>query len=278
MTDPNALDCSKWGGELTSTEAACMKDAGVRLLIVGTGNPHPGGAGEWARQQAQAWLDAGGEILDAYIYLYFAGDPKAQVQQALVTLDGLPVRRWWLDAEDTESPLLTPGQRGTFLDIALQELDRRSLDAGIYSGRWWWIPNMGNSSEFSELPLWNSYYDGVPDEDGLPYGGWEHSAIEQYAGTTTLCGQSVDLNYAKDLEEESMTDLEDVQLAMFAGSEQPGDRATRLSYAQGRIAQIASGIDEPGFPGSAHSLVEIAAATNAGELPDHEHEPGGVKR
>jgi hypothetical protein len=199
--------------------------AGVRLLIVGTGNPHPGGAGEYARQQAQSWLDAGGEALDAYIYLYFAGDPRVQVRQALATLDGLPVRRWWLDAEDVESPQLTPAERDTFLYSCVDELLGAGLEAGIYSGRWWWVPNMANSARFGGLPLWNSWYDGDPDEDGLPYGGWEHSAIEQYQGTSDLCGQSVDLNFAKDLEEPvdkpsstqtALDKLEALNAAMFA--------------------------------------------------------------
>ena len=74
-----------------------------------------------------------------------------------------------------------------------------------------------NSTQFVGLPLWNAYYDGDPDEDGLPYGGWEHSAIEQYQGTTDLCGQSVDLNFAKNLRPPETGDLEELVLLIASG-------------------------------------------------------------
>lgn len=207
---------SRWGGELTDQEAQDMIAQGIELIIVGTG--HPNGAGTYARQQAETWLRNGGKHLDAYIYLYMAWEADQQVAQGLGTLQGLPVRMWWLDAEDVESQGLTPEQRVAFLHDCLDNMG--GLNVGIYTGRWWWVPNMADSTEFSHLPLWNSWYDGDPDTDGVPYGGWTDSLIEQYEGTTNICGQSVDLNYAKNLEllqaeEEEMTDemrgiLEDI--------------------------------------------------------------------
>ena len=193
---------SRWGGELTRAEAHELASSGIQLAIVGTGNP--AGAGLWAKQQADM-AHAEGLLVDAYIYLYFKGDPAEQVRQALATLAGATVRMWWLDAEDMESPDLTTEERGAFLDACVAELEKASVPFGVYTGRWWWEPNMASSTKYSHLPLWNSWYDGDPDEDGLPYGGWTHSAIEQYEGTTTLCGQSVDLNYAKNLEDEMLT-------------------------------------------------------------------------
>lgn len=193
----NAVDMSRWGGELTAAEASALRAAGVELVIVGTGNPL--GAGMWARQQALAAVAAGMRV-EAYIYLYMAGDAGEQVAQAVRSLEGVPVARWWLDAEDVESPELTVPQRRTFLHVCVSLLQARKVPVGIYTGRWWWVPNMGDYEGFAPLPLWNSWYDGDPDTDGLPYGGWTDSTIEQYQGTTELCGQSVDLNYAKDLE------------------------------------------------------------------------------
>ena len=194
----NCVDMSRWGGELTRDEASCLWGQGIRHLIVGCG--HPNGAGTWALQQASMWLEVNpGATFDAYIYLYMAGSAAQQTRDAIRTLAALPPRMWWLDAEDVDSPGLTPGQREDFLNECLTVLGSRT--AGIYTARWWWPSNMANSQAFSHLPLWNSYYDGEPDTDGLPYGGWTESAIEQYQGTTNLCGQSVDLNYAKNLED-----------------------------------------------------------------------------
>ena len=265
----NCVDMSKWGGPLSDTEAQCLTNAGVRLIITGTG--HPSGAGVWARQQAESWLRNGGETLDAYIYLYMAGQPTTQVNAALGTLQGLPVRMWWLDAEDTESPHLTAQQRADFLESCLQALGSRT--AGIYTGRWWWRPNMGNSTAFAHLPLWNSYYDGDPDTDGLPYGGWVESAIEQYQGTTDFCGQSVDLNFAKNLEDAMTPDerlrMERLELAMFSGKEEASlGRDQRLQNAQFRAALRDTPGDPTGWQVSVSERVEahIADHTDGGAL------------
>jgi hypothetical protein len=199
---------SKWSGELTAAEVACMKAAGIRKILVGTGNPAPGGAGQWARQQAASAL-AHGLIVDAYIYLYLAKAPGTQTRIAMGTLKGLPIGRWWLDAEDMESPELSPQQRVSYLAACADIVAEAGGRAGIYTGRWWWVPNTGDSRWLMHLPLWNAWFDGDPDTDGLPYGGWTDSLIEQYQGTTVVCGQSVDLNYDKSLvEEDEMTDEE----------------------------------------------------------------------
>jgi hypothetical protein len=136
VTEPrlNAVDMSRWGGELTLEEALAMKAMGVELVIVGTG--HRQGAGMFARQQARV-ADIAGLRVEAYIYLYMAGDAAEQVRQALATMEGLPVRRWWLDAEDVESPELSPADRRTFLHICVSILQGAKVPVGIYTGRWW---------------------------------------------------------------------------------------------------------------------------------------------
>ena len=196
----NCVDMSRWGGELTTQEAQDMWNMGITHIIVGTGNPF--GAGLWAKQQALKWLEVNPSgTVDAYIYLYMAGSASQQVSWGISSLSDVPIRMWWLDAEDVESPELTPYQRVVFLFDCVDAIGDKEV--GIYTGRWWWIPYMDNSTAFYDMPLWNSYYDEEPDEDGLPYGGWEHSTIEQYKGTTDIAGQSVDLNYAKNLKEEN---------------------------------------------------------------------------
>jgi hypothetical protein len=198
----NCVDMSRWGGELTRSEAEEMWALGIRHIIVGTGNP--GGAGLWARQQAAMWFEVNatrGGTADAYIYLYFAGEASVQVRQGVDALKGLPIRMWWLDAEDVDPACqaMSPSGRTRFLQQCEDACYALNLVTGMYSGGWWWRSYLPGYTGFSHLPLWNSYYDGDPDEDGINYGGWEHSAIEQYNGTTTVAGQSVDLNYAKNL-------------------------------------------------------------------------------
>src|SRR5437868_655932 len=138
----NSVDMSRWGGALTAMEAQAIWNLGVHNIKVGDGWGGAGGAGEWARQQASVWLTPTatqlGATLDAYIYLYMAGDPEEQVGNAFATLDGFPVRIWWLDAEDVESPQLSPSQRESFLVAAHAEVERRGGRCGIYTGQWWW--------------------------------------------------------------------------------------------------------------------------------------------
>lgn len=58
--------------------------------------------------------------------------------------------------------------------------------------------------------------------------------------------------------------LDDLLIAVFAGAEQPGDRAAKLAYAQGRKAEI--------LAGNAPSILEIAAAAKAAaKFPPHRH-------
>lgn len=198
----NAVDMSMWGGELTSTEAQCMVDSGIKLIIVGTGRVVPGGLGQWSRQQAAMALDHG-MLVDGYMYTYFEDEILPQVDRAIASVHGIPIRQWWANLEDV-TPAALARDVATRIARGVEVCERfdavsPTFAAGVGTGGWYWRPYMGDTDVFSRAgrPLWNAYYDGDPDTDGLPYGGWTDSSIEQFQGTTTVCGQSVDLNYAK---------------------------------------------------------------------------------
>ncbi len=268
----NCVDMSHWGGPLTAQESSDLWEAGIRNIKVGTGYAGPGGAGSLARQQASQWLDVNqgrGGTVDAYIYLYFAGDAVQQCNQGVETLRGIPIRFWWLDAEDVDpsGEGLTPSQRERFLTQCTAAM--AGLPVGIYSAHWWWPDKMANSTLFADLPLWNSWYDGIPDESGLPYGGWQHSAVEQYEGTTIVAGQSVDLNFDKtlDQEEEEMgltaaerAEIDAFKRAVFAGAEQPGDEAARTEYANFKISEGGQSVND-----TAESAI-VVALQSSGKL------------
>ncbi len=284
MSDPklNCVDMSQWGGPLTAGKSHALWDAGVRNIKVGTGYAGVGGAGVLSKQQGSQWLDinAGrGGSLDAYLYLYFAGNAAQQVRQGIATLAGVAVRRWWLDAEDVASPELSPAQRVEFLRQCCAELDAQGLSYGIYTAHWWWPENMANSTVFAYLPLWNSWYDDDPDTDGLPYGGWTDSAVEQYAGTTMVGGQSVDLDYDKTLEDSWEDDLSQAQYdelkaqikrlerATFAGGETPAneDRDVNADY---RIGEIDVPDGKQSVNDVAQSAIAIALQESGKITPD----------
>lgn len=59
-----------------------------------------------------------------------------------------------------------------------------------------WDPITGGTTKFSYLPIWYAHYDNNPSySDWNNFGGWTKPAIKQYAGTTSLCGGSVDKNF-----------------------------------------------------------------------------------
>ena len=78
---------------------------------------------------------------------------------------------------------------------ALSELRRLGKKVCIYTSKNAWKV-VSSTTEFKDEWLWNAFYDGDPDFDFFlnPYGGFTRLAGEQYRGTTSLDGYSVDLN------------------------------------------------------------------------------------
>lgn len=183
-----AIDMSSWGGRFTDEEAEAAKAAGVRLNIVNTW-------GEWCRQQAEMTL-AHALNLEAYTYLYFSLNPSARVQQGLDALYGFALPGiYWLDAEDDPGGL-SPSKVVAYFREAVAAVEAHGLQPGIYTRRSWWVPNTDDCQDFAHLPLWDARYDGVPSMDYFEdYGGWPRPLMKQYAGTSEVGGQSVDINY-----------------------------------------------------------------------------------
>ena len=184
-----AIDISHWTGEVTTQQMQCLARRGVRRVIVGAQRRAV------ARQQLATAVAAGLEV-EAYVYLYLRSDVAQRVRAALETVDGFRVRRLWLDAEDTTS--------GLSAAEVVERLQRArdacgDFPAGIYTGAWWWRPRTGDSSAFSDPPLWVAQYDGRRSLDGVPgFGGWRRPRMKQYAANAQLCGVHLDLNWYAD--------------------------------------------------------------------------------
>jgi hypothetical protein len=182
-----AVDVSHWSG--SGWGAECFVENGVTHLIAGTQNP------TITRAQLDAAV-AAGMTVDAYVYLYWSSSVTAQVQAALDTIEGYPVTRLWLDAENnaggyTSSQILQKIQEG--LDAC------GSTPCGIYTAKWWWDPSTNYSTAFADVPLWYARYDLIPDfndwYNGLSdFGGWVDPTGKQYQGSNYFCGVNVDRN------------------------------------------------------------------------------------
>jgi hypothetical protein len=191
-----AVDISHYSAEFTTNEVACWWASGVRHVIVGTLYP------SITVQQLQTAVD-GGMTVDAYVMLYWDYDITSQVQNALATVQGFPVRRLWLDAEQP---------RGNWSSSQLIQKIQEAVHAvgtfptGIYTRKVWWLNNVGNTTAFSNLPLWYAYYDHYDDFNDWyypqywyegPFGGWTNPTGKQYDSDWTapdLCGVNVDYN------------------------------------------------------------------------------------
>ncbi len=106
------------------------------------------------------------------------------------------VNHLWLDVEDTLTDK-TPQEIIDWLDAFISLIPKAMPPIGIYTGGWYWIPKLGNTTHFNHLPLWWSYYDRQANFDAWDahkFGGWIKPLIKQYQGTTQLCGVPVDLN------------------------------------------------------------------------------------
>jgi len=270
MSELNCVDMSRWGGELTAEEAAAMKAAGIGTIIIASG---PGGYGLIARQQGESAV-AGGLRLEAYTYLEFESDPEWWAREALARIEGLSVARWWLDVEDTEhGRSWTPEQRIAYVQRAVDAFAAAGVFAHVYSGGWYWRPYMGNTDVFARQgrKLWNAWYDGDPDVDGLPYGGWSAAdvAIEQFEGTSLVCGQSVDKNwvYFKGEEEDMELRARVERLERLIGGNGVDDENAKRLTGEDALAWM----DGRGFSlllGLAETQAALRTSSNAGP---HQH-------
>jgi len=186
-----AIDMSSWGERFTDSEAEAAKVAGACLNIVNTW-------GEWARQQADMAL-AHGMAFEPYEYMYLSIDPVARIKRGLDALYGFPRDGiWWLDYED-EAVGFSKAAIVAHIRQGVAFCESQGLRPGIYSRREWWQRRTGGSVDFMHLPSWVADYDGIPDlVSASPLvDGW-HVTMKQYAGTSQLGGQSVDLNWRED--------------------------------------------------------------------------------
>jgi len=109
---------------------------------------------------------------------------------------GATVGMLWLDIEGTQYWGSSTSANVQFLSEMVAEGKARGINLGIYSSKSQWDPIMGGSTAFSSYPLWYAHYDNNPSySDFSSFGGWTKPSIKQYAGTTSTCSASVDLNY-----------------------------------------------------------------------------------
>jgi hypothetical protein len=197
-----AVDVSNHQGALAaSTLESWRVSHDVGLLIVQAVAPAPPWPPTRTRQQIEAAALAG-MATDAYLWVWTHSNVEADMRNKLALLDGLPVGRLWLDAEDTESASFAA--RRAAINRAFAVLDEWSASRGLptpglYTA-WWYVGGylgFGRTewTPWSSRDLWNAEYDGIADADVFhPYCGWGAQAIKQYTASGRLPGYGGDLD------------------------------------------------------------------------------------
>jgi GH25 family lysozyme M1 (1,4-beta-N-acetylmuramidase) len=161
-----------------------------------------------------------GIATDAYLWVWTHSAVEADMEAKLALLDGLPVGRLWLDAEDTESASFAARRDAISRSFAV--LDEWSMARGlprpgIYTA-WWYVGGyLGYGRQertpWTDRDLWNAEYDGIPDSGVFhPYCGWAEQAIKQYTASGRLPGYGGDLD---------VNALSAAEAARVAGGAQP---------------------------------------------------------
>jgi len=215
----------------------CFYQQGVRRVIIGCYLPAV------ARRMITGCSAAGIEVVGLYGFCYFGPSQyyvHRDTDHAIALGNEFGIRNIWIDAEQDAAGISGvnvrvsyPAERESQLHQVVKKVRDAGFIPGIYTGGWWWNPNMNGSTAFKDLPLWHSQYgpNGAPRSPirTVSYGGWTDVSIHQYTSAKQLCGRVRDWNYqfaemgeetgmaSKEYEElkRELADARDVLLATF---------------------------------------------------------------
>ncbi len=188
------LDISNYDVPFSDNTVECLEESfGYKYYIVGSQRPGI------ALDQIRTIQRMGARVQGTYAFLYFGLDTLGQTANAINLAKDAQASYVWLDCESVpphEAQGITASQRIAELHKNVQLVTAAGLNPGIYTGQWWWVPNMGNTTAFSELPLWHSaYWDDEREVRHVNYGGWKDVSIHQFSSSLTMCGRPRDRNY-----------------------------------------------------------------------------------
>ncbi|KAH3744709.1 glycoside hydrolase family 25 protein [Pelomyxa schiedti] len=147
-----------------------------------------------------AW-NGGMSYFDVYFFPCFScGDPAGQVSTSVqyLTSNSVKYGMMWFDVEGpgTYWGNSTSANQNFFTSLVAQAKSM-GVTIGVYTSKSQWQPIMGSSyTGGAAYPLWYAHYDNNPSfSDYVAFGGWTTPSVKQYEGTTSLCNQSVDLDW-----------------------------------------------------------------------------------
>ncbi len=174
----SAIDVSKYTGIVTTVgwRTAVTRTPGLRLAIAGLW--HGRNPNKYAEAQLAAAREAGLKIAGYAVLNERSGVETMHLAEAAAG-------DLWSGLEFVALDCEVGFTKRTFTE-AVDMIHAASLQAVVYTGRWFWKGHLGNPPWGSHLPLWDSLYDNIPDladdhhKRWVPYGGWAGRMGKQY--------------------------------------------------------------------------------------------------
>lgn len=186
------LDLSNWQYPV---EGTALKRAGVTEIIIGAQIPPQ------SRQIVDSCLAAGIACRSDYAFLWDVETATIRTQKAIDFAFAYKLPLVWLDVEEGNSQPSTVSGRVASLRACRKQVEDAGLKCGIYTLRPYWMNEMGNSKEFSDLPLWYANWGAndatLPPITTVNFGGWTSVAVHQYTSQYPING-GLDANYILD--------------------------------------------------------------------------------
>lgn len=193
---PLTVDISEHQGNLTKAEVDLWVREGVEAAILNIRDA------AWVDRNVPVLRAAELDIFGPYVYLVM-GYWETTHGLTLKAIDR--AREWgceWvgLDAEDNGASSGVSERVNTLLHL-VDLVEDNGLKPYIYTGRWYWVPQMGNSTLFAGLPLWLSDYTTRNEPKYTTnFGGWSTVSMHQFTSTPPApFRSSLDLNYITDM-------------------------------------------------------------------------------
>lgn len=238
--------------------AQCMKDAGVTEVILGCQDP------AIARIQLAALRSVGILVRSLYGFDYFTAGPQFGNGDIFDAVDIAQefggITRIYIDCEIDNTPDSIE-DRNAEVRSCVMYITAYGFEAGIYTAPWWWVPNHGNTSEFSYLPLWLANYganDGslppIHELRSMSFGGWTNCVAHQYTSTLQICGRGRDANYI--FEETSMSPAERAEFDALKAQVALINEAVVKRF---NLIHVASGTDAAGYQAMLDAEAKVVA-------------------
>lgn len=260
IADALVVDLSNYDWD--TFDARAFYGAGVRKAIVGSQQPSLSG------QMVEALRGEGISVIGTYDLPYFGSDEttRGPIERAVAFAELYKIAQIWVDAEIDANqtnvaewqsiPTPSIGQRQAEFRWCMTLVNAHAAAHGVYTNGGWWTPNMGDSDEWCDEPLWLATY-GVAGSPASPiadvhFGGWSKVSLHQYTSTWQVNGRGRDCSYLFDTTEREgqvVDDMagrlealeaavKDLSWAVFSGAEEATeDEAVRAANVAYRIDQ-----------------------------------------